>query len=205
MTQLEYHIKFPKARCLFNELKATFSIGKAKCRTVAIIYPIIHCFNPSGTLINSIIGTRGVVDETWSPYHYTFELTEKQRNDIAEIQIELVMLNVSNDNSLKFTECMLKDGEYTAEEYFAPDDDVSEVTVEFPRNTYVNLYSNNQEGDYLQIIRPDRTRITNQKLLKADTTVLVPHLAGETELDKPINIYMEYINQTEQTTNIKTV
>lgn len=208
VVQEEVKILFPKILNSFSGNEITFAINKMKCRTLAIVYFKVHCYNFDDTeiLLNSnpvYIGERWVVDEDYSSYHQTFTIDESILLNTREIQIELRLIKVDDDNPLYMTELMLIDGEF--KEYHAPNEAMNESSIEFINNSYANVYSNTRDGDYLQIIRPTKTPFTTKNLTRATETVLVPHLVGETDFDKPQNIFMEYINQTEQVTNIKSL
>ncbi len=218
MTQSEIRVLFPKISYGLVEGLNTFVINEMKCRTVSVVYMILHLydFENSEILVNNkpaYIGERWAVDNTYSKYGEKIYIQEEATEDVTkfipktianrtkEIQIELVLLNISDKNPLDFTECMLVRGEFTT--YHEPDEVIAEADIGFMDNAYANLY--NSSGDYLQIIRPNKDGFKTTKLTKSNCTVLVPHLAGEDDVDKPQNIFMEFMNQTEQTTNIKPV
>ena len=218
MVQSEIRIKFPKVKYQLADGLNTFVINEMKCRTVSVVYFILHLFNLDDEEILSdceplYIGERWVVDETWSSYKEEIYVQEEATEDVTkfipknitgrikDVQIELVLINISDDNNLYFTECMLMNGAFA--EYHEPEEVVAEAEIDFINNAYANVYPNGD--DYLQVIRPGKDSFTTTKLTKSNCTVLAPHLAGETELDKPQNLFMEFMNQTEQTTNIKPI
>ena len=206
VVQEEIKILFPTINNGFTGEEITFAINQMKCRTLAVVYFKLHCYdlNDNEILVNNDavhIGERWVVDSDYSSYVSTFDLDKEILLDTKKLQLELRLIRVNDDNPLYMSEIMLKNGSFT--EYHSPNEAMNESSIEFINNSYANMYSNNQEGDYLQIIRPTKTPFTTQNLTRATETVLAPHLVGETEHDKPQNIFMEYINQTEQFTNIK--
>ena len=223
MSQEEIYIKFPKIKAQFNEGINTFVINQMKCRTVSVVYMILHCYNLNDEEILTdcepyYIGERWVVDETWSSYIEEIQVLDDSETtptgkyipkDIAlrikDIQIELVLINVDDDNPLYFTECMFLNKEYDPTEgYHAPEEAVIEASVEFVNNSYANLY--NRNGDYLQVMRPaDKASFLTTKLTKNECTVLAPHIVGEDKVDKPENLFLEFLYQTEQTVNIKPI
>lgn len=205
--QEEIHILFPEQLHSMEEGKITFTINHMKCRTVAVMYYLFHAYDydENEILIEGNpfhIGSRWVIDETWSSYHDSFEVTKDALEDIFKIKIELVLINVDNDNPCYFTELMLQNGEF--ENYHHVNEDLVEANIEFINNAYVNLYPS-IDGSYLQIIRPNRTYFTTNTLSKSSLTVLAPHLPEEPSTDKPSNIFVEFAYQTEQTTNIKPI
>lgn len=205
--QEEVSIIFPRVSNQFNT-ENSFTINYMKSRTPSIYYFKVHCYHLNGSEILKesdafYVSQRMLVDATWNSYSQTFKFTEAELNTIKEIQIELRFILVDDDNPVYFTECMLLNREFEGE-WFETDKKDTEAEIGFVNNRYANLYTTN-EDDYLQIIRPTSTAFTTNKLSKSECSVLCPHLVGETEWDKPINLYMEFINQTEQTTNIKPI
>ena len=206
--QEEIHILFPAVSNQFNIVDNSFTINEMKCRTVSVVYFIAHAYEVNGNeiLINNQplhVGERWAVDETWSSYTENFNIPSEILSNINKVQIELVLINVDDANPLYFTECMLANTPFT--DYFDNNESISNADIGFINNAYVNLYTNDQEGDYLQIIRPYKTPFTNSTLAKSKCTVLAPHIASENYTDKPQNIFFEFLNQTEQETNIKPI
>ena len=205
--QEEIHILFPKQNHSMKDGTITFTINNMKCRTVAVIYYILHCYNFDGTeiLVENKpfhIGERWAVDETWSSYHDSFEMLEEELSEIYQIQIELVLINVNDNNPLHFTDIMFQNDEF--EMYHNVNEDLVEADIQFINNAYANLWGMDTEN-YLQVIRPNQNKFTTNKLTKDSLTVLAPHLFDEPSTDKPENIFVEFVYQTEQTTNIKPI
>lgn len=187
----------------------TFTINKLKCREggLAVVYYKLHLWNLDGEEVMTnndsfYIGKREVIGEVWKSYHDTFIIDEEILNAIKYIQIEIRFILTDDDNPIYFSELMLQNGEFT--EYHSPNEEMKEAVIGFNNNSYANLYDDDK-GDFLQIIRGDRVPFTTKVLSKAQNTVLAPHLVGEPLLDRPDNLFIEYINQKEQTTNIKMI
>lgn len=202
-------IFLPKVRNNLQGTEFTFTINQLKCDVggIAVVYYKLHLTNLNNEAILSNsdafhIGERAVVDEDWGSYHDTFTIVQNILNTIKYYQIELRFVLVDNDNPIYFSELMLQNG--TFETYHSTNETMEEAEIGFINNSYANLYDGEEE-DYLQIIRADRVPFTTTSLSKAENTVLVPHLVGEPPLDKPENVFMEYLHQTEQTTNIKMI
>ena len=206
MTQMEYHIWFPRQDANINETELTFSIGNMKCREYAVVFFILHAFDVHGNELHEINNEpayqqtdRWVVDSSYSQYVEPFSITPEMLDNLATIQIELVAIGVDDDNPLYMTQIMLTDEFFTT--YHAPNEVLAETDIGFIRNAYVNLYSNNFEG-YLQVIRPSKSSITDRTLPPNDVTVLAPHLDNEEDIDAPQNILYEFLNQVEEKTTI---
>lgn len=207
MSQEEIHIWTPLQEHELSDGDITFTINYMKCRTISVIYYKLHCYdyNEHEILIENKpfhIGERWVVDETWSSYHDTFNITSTELEEIYKIRLELILINVGDNNPLYLTELMLQNGLF--EEFHEPKESIVEAEIGFINNAYANLY-NNDNDNYLQIIRPNRTPFTTLKLTKDNWTVLAPHITGENPIDKPENLFVEFINQTEQEITIKPV
>ena len=191
--ETEYHIKFPKTPTLFVSSVVTFSINNIMSRLTSVLYFKLHCYDKSDTEIYTYTSPRWVIDTDWRRRTHTFDLPNGVEEDIVYTQIELVAIGVTSLNPLYFTECMLNEGLDIG--YHQPSEH-RELTVGFVNSRYVNLYS--QDGNFLQVIRPQGDRIETNKLLKSTCTVLAPHFQEESDIDDPVNIFMEFINQTEQ-------
>ena len=212
MSETEYHIKFPKTPTFFFSSTATFSINHIKSRLTSVLYFKLHCYDKTGTneiytyvsprwVINGDSVVDGVKKEGWTRRVRTFEIpsrevdgkTRSYTEDIVYTQIELIALGNDSENPLYFTECMLNEGEDIG--YHQPSEH-RELDVGFVNSRYVNLY--NKNGDFMQVIRPQGDKISTNKLLKSTCTVIAPHFDDESDVDDPINVFMEFINQTEQ-------
>ena len=168
---------------------------------------MLHCYNydMEEIIIENKpfhIGERWVIDETWSSYHDTFNITSEELEDIYQIRLELVIINVNDNNPLSMAELMLQNGEFS--EYHEPNEAIIDANIGFLNNAYVNMYTNNTDN-YLQVIRPYKTPFSTLNLEKAQCTVLAPHIISEPDVDKPQNLFMEFINQTEQVIDIEPI
>lgn len=207
--QEEIQIMLPKQISPFGEREITFSINNMKCEHLAVVYFKLHCYDleDNEILINDdayYVSKRWGVDNDWSTYYETFTIDENIFQRLKSIQLELRFVLVDSDNPIYFTQLMLQDTLYVEGDYHAPSEAQETSIVGFNKNTYVNLYKVDEE-DYLQVIRTSTNPFEIHSLSKNDETVLVPHIMGECEWDKPENIFVEYITQTEQFTTIKPI
>ena len=90
---------------------------------------------------------------------------------------------------------MFNEGEVIS--YHEPNEVVEKANIGLDKSGYANLY-NDDEDTYLQVIRPDKKQIRSDVLSKCHCTVLAPHIESEPSVDSPINLFLEFINQTEQ-------
>ena len=61
--------------------------------------------------------------------------------------------------------------------------------MKFNKSCYANLY--NEDGKFLQVIRPSKDDIFINKITASEVTVLAPHLEDEAEEDSPVNLFFE--------------
>lgn len=182
----------------------TFSIDKMKCRTISVVYFKLHAYDihDEEILVNNdalYIGRRWIVSEQFHTFYETFTISEEHLRKIKNMEIELVMIRVNANNPLTFTGVRLANDEYDGVHRVSDEENVIH-SIEFLNSGYVNLYS--EVDDYLQVIRPTKTPFTTKQLTRCKYTVLAPHLVGETALDNPTNLFIEFLNQHEQETNI---
>ena len=206
--QEEIRILFPRMKNRLTSGDNAFIINNIRCRTVGVVYMILHCYHLNGDeiLVENKpyhISDRWAIHSDWSKYYTIFNV-DTILNNLKEIQIELVLINIDDSNPLYFTECMLQDDGIIGD-YHAPDEAIVDAEIGFLNTKYANLYTNSQEGDYLQVIRPNGDSFMNSKLTKSNDTILAPHLTDEALTDKPQNIFVEFLNQTEQKTTIKSI
>ena len=197
--ELEYHIKLPKQTVMFSNNQLTFSVHRMKSRLPSVCYFIFHLYNRADVEIKTnqkpvYVSERWAIDKTYSTYYNTFEIDEEYVDRAVKYQIEMVFINVNSENPVYFNGLMLNEGEY--EEYHEPMETATDKEIAFLNSSYANLYSNNE--CYLQVIRPTRTKMHTNKLDASQYTVICPHFDEESDVDHPINIFMEFINQTEQ-------
>lgn len=208
MTQTEYHLRFPRFKNQIEDNDVTFAVANMKCgnpQGFAVVYFILHAYDVHSNELHSVgnkpvyTSKRWVVDNTYSAYQETFHISDALLDDFAFIMLEMVCIGVDDDNPLYFTNCMLTDEPYTA--YHAPNEAKEKATINLVNTCYAELYNNRFDG-FLQVIRPSKKAFTTEKITANDITVLAPHLNNEEEVDKPINIVMEFLNQRETKTNI---
>lgn len=194
MTETEYHLKFPATNRRFDEPELIFLINNVKCRLTSALYFILHCYDKYDVEVIKYTSPRWIIVDTYEKRSHNFKLPFV--DGIVKTQIELVALGINSENPLYFTECMLTETEgETDKDYCKPHQQIS-LDVGFQNNRYVNLY--NKDGNYLQVIRPQGDGIVTNNLKASPITVIAPHLHDEEDIDDPINIFMEFINQTEQ-------
>ena len=191
--ETEYHLTFPLTPVLFDSNELTFSINHIKSRLTSVLYFRFKCYNQSKTLIHTYTSPRWVIDTVYKRRSRTFTIPQDIVDSTYYTQIELVAVGIDSENPLYFTECMLNEGDDIG--YHTPKEHL-ELSVGFKNSRYVNLY--NSDGTFLQVIRPQGDGITTNKLNKSTCTVLAPHFSNESNVDDPINIFLEFINQTEQ-------
>lgn len=200
MSEIEYHLKFPVTSILFTETTLTFSINHIKSRLTSILYFKLYCYSKHlnndsepDTLIYTYNSPRWVIDTEYKRRSLTFEIPEDIVDKTAYTQIELIAIGINSENPLYFTECMLNEGEDIG--YHQPAEQIVRV-VGLKNSRYINLYNN--DGNYLQVIRPMGDNLTTNVLTKSTCSVLAPHFHDEEDIDDPVNIFLEFINQTEQ-------
>ena len=194
MTETEYQIIFPKQGINFNDNQLTFLINHIKSRVLSTLYFKLKLYDMEDNLIYTYTSDRWVIDTEYNSRSKTFSINEKKLALASQYSIELYAVGITSANPLYFNELMLAEGEVS--EYHKPSDIQEDVPVEFNKSSYVNLY--NFDGSYLQVIRPKRDGITTSKLTGSSCTVLAPHFEDEDIRDDPVDIFLEFINQTEQ-------
>lgn len=152
------------------------------------------------------IGT--VFSEDGMDYTQLFEIPTVLREATAYTQLEIVTMGIGSENPLYFNELQLQEATSLDEEdnpfaktgYHDPSELVRNHSVELPNGNYANLYTS--EGDYLQVIRPNREAFSTLQLDKAQYTILAPHFADEKDIDNHVAVFLEAMNQTEQTIDV---
>lgn len=196
--QVQYHLKFPVTQVLFTKTQLTFSINKIKSRLPSVLYFILHCYDMEMNEVYTYTSDRWVIGTVYEHRHTTFEIDSILLDDFAYTQIELVTMGIDSENPLYFTECMLQEGEW--DEYHTPNEVAQSWFVGFKTNTYANLYNN--DGDYLQVIRPHKEAFHTDKLDKAEVTILAPHFEDDEDFDDDVAVFIEAMNQREQTIDV---
>lgn len=203
MFQLKYHLLFPKTQILFDDEDLTFSINKIRSRKPSVLYFILHCYRMNGEEIlveNKPVFTssRWVIGTVYDHYEEAIHINKEIIEETTHTQIELITLGVDSENPLYFTEIMLQEGDFNS--YHTPSEVQKSVKINFLNNHYVNLHDKN--GNYLQVIRPNKESFFTDKLTGAEITILAPHFEEESEVDSHISVFLESMNQTEQTINV---
>ncbi len=211
MTDYEYSLKFPKTPVVFMDETLTFAIYKMKSRLPSAVYFILHLYDEDDKELTNpvkvdgqtiygepvyILKNRWVVDDTYSTYHETFDIPLEFIEQSVYYQIELRTYNVTSENPLYFREVMFNEGEFELEHHVS-NEAMKNVDIGFNKSSYANLYNDTLET-YLQVIRPNRDAITTGELTGSSCTVLAPHIPSESSVDDPINLFLEFINQTDQ-------
>lgn len=200
----QFKINSQKFHHNIQDNKITFAIDQMRCRTLSVVYFKLHAYDihDEEILVNNdalYIGKRWIVSEEFRTFYETFSISTEQLQKIKDLQIELVMIRINANNPLEFAGVRLANGEYDGIHRVSDEENVIH-SIEFLNSGYANLYGSGD--DYLQVIRPTKTPFTTNQLTRCKCTVLAPHLVGETALDNPTNLFMEFINQHEQETNI---
>ena len=225
---LEYRLKLPIVRRNFENTELTFSIGHIRSRRPSIMYFKLHCYDvtatktiddetgefiysgeilvddkPVYTSDRTVIGTSygdepSYVNSFTIPSKYT--VNNKQHDlidDTFYYVLEIITLGVDSENPLYFNQLMLQEGsEYNG--YHEPEemDKMNSHVINLLQNLYANLYD--YEGNYLQVIRPNKEPFNTNNLSKAKYTILAPHFADDDGVDSHISVFLEAMNQTEQ-------
>ena len=205
-------IKFPYDYFKATTTTVTFSIGHIRCRTSCIIQVILHLYDLNGTEIgydytreevinyaNAYEGFYTAIGYSYVPFIEEMLLPKKLVETAAYYQLEIVTYGITSENPLYFNRCMFQEGIYNG--YHTPNELHLNAMIEFNKNCYANLYFD--DDDYLQVIRPaDKRHFGTKKIHQDPYTILVPHISSEPSIDDPVNILLEFINQTEQKINI---
>lgn len=203
---IEYRLKLPKQNVLFDTVDLTFSINHLRSRRPSIIYFILHLYDMSNNEIlvddnpvfvseRSVVGTKFDLEN--ADYVYTFSIPQSALDSAVYNQLEIRTLGVDSENPLYFSELMLQEGtEYNG--YHVPQelDKMNSHTIELPSNLYANLYD--KDGNYLQVIRPNKEQFNTNTLNKAQYTILAPHFESDEDVDSHIAVFLEAMNQREQ-------
>lgn len=216
--QLQYHIFFPKTQILFEKNDLTFSIGNIRSRRPSVLYFHLHCYDIDGDLIK-VDGNGNIIDKTSGAYAnghtvYTsdrwvigtvyehrqspIEISKEIIENTVYTQIEIVTMGIDSENPLYFNRVMLQEDEY--KEYHQPSEVETSLLVGFNNNTYANLFKS--DGDYLQIIRPKKEPIHTNYIDKGELTILAPHFDDDVDFDDDVAVFIEAMNQREQTIDV---
>ena len=195
---VDYHLLLPKITIGFGMNDLTFSINKIRSRKPSVLYFRFHCFNMSEELIYTYNSSRWVIGTVYEHREEEFSLTDEVIEATTYAQIELVLLGVDSENPLYFTEVMLQNGDF--KEYHQPSEVATSLPIKFNNNTYANLYKD--DGDYLQVIRPNKEPLHTNMLDKSKITILAPHFDDDKDFDDDVAVFIEAMNQREQTIDV---
>jgi hypothetical protein len=191
---VEYHLIFPKTQIQFDATQLTFSIEHIKSRFTSVLYFILRCYDKDDNLIYAYKSPRWVIDTIYKRRFKTFDIGGNIVDETVYTQLELVSVGTSSENPLYFNGLMLNTGKDLGGHH-TPNEQVTR-SVGFINTRFANLY--NVDGNFLQVIRPSGKAFTTDRLEKDGCTVIAPHFYDEDDVDDPINIFYEFINQTEQ-------
>ena len=203
---MEYRLKLPKQNKMFDTVDLTFSIAHLRSRRPSIIYFILHLFDinndeiliedkPVFTSERNVVGTKFDLEN--ADYVYPFTISQSALDETIYSQLEIVTIGIDSENPLYFGGLMLQEGhEYNG--YHVPQemDKMNNHTIELPNNLYANLYD--IDGNYLQVIRPNKEAFNTNKLNPAQYTILAPHFEDDADVDSHVAVFLEAMNQTEQ-------
>lgn len=201
MTVVVQRLRFPDIQMqLESDGTVAISIQYIKSRNGAVLYPIVQTYNVNDTLMQSQ-NCAWFITKDYETYYHNF--TFNNPHDVKFVRVYFQFFGVTSENPVWFTEIMLSSKEYDEEtSYHVPNQVEKDLNIDFLKNNYVNLYD--EDGDYLQIIRPNQDRITNNTIYRTENcTILAPHIEAESEWDNPVNIFYEVMNQREQLINIE--
>ena len=185
---------FDRQKVEFSDDELTLSVGHIKSRTVSAIYFNLKLYNFNEELIHTYTSDRWLISHSYQRRHTTFNIPTDIVDKAVYMQLELVGVGASSENPIYFNELMLNEGEY--KKYHDNSKKNKSVRIKFNKSSYANLY--NEDGKFLQVIRPTQGDIFTNKITASEITILAPHLEDEEEEDNPINLFFEYINQKEQ-------
>jgi hypothetical protein len=165
----------------------------------------------SFTIINDDESTTYYVKgfEYWENYNYASgrhisvdildlsNLTTMTDLDIWQIKAPInKMILSSSVNNITCTNINADDdiGIKAVHEFSVPEENASYKTVDGV------LYT--KDGTYLQVIRPNLNDFSTDKLDGAEYTVLAPHFDDEPDVDGHVAVFLECMNQTEQTIDV---
>lgn len=217
---MEYKLKLPLQRRLFDDTTLTFTINHIRSRRPSVMYFKFHCYgiectkqiieetgevwytdeiylegteNPVYTSPRTVIGTAYGNEPS---YTHTFPIPDVIE-DTVYCMVEIILLGIDSENPLYFNQLMLQEGnQFNGYHDPLEMDKMNNHTIELLDSLYANLYD--LDGNYLQVIRPNKEHFNTNSLLGAKHTILAPHFAEENEVDSHVAVYLEAMNQTEQ-------
>ena len=226
--EIKYHLLLPKQERLFDENELSFTINHIKSRQPSVLYFILHLFDVDGNEIylngstvtqstndltdgytesskesecafvspRKAIGT--VFSQEGKDFTHNFNIVDALIESSTYMQLELVTMGVTSENPLYFSEMMFQEGEFS--QFHEPSELLNYHKIELPSNTYVNLYD--KDGNYLQVIRPNQEEFSTASLDGAKYSILAPHFDDDKDVDDHTAVFLEAMNQTEQTIDV---
>ena len=179
---------------LFLDNSLSFSIEHIRSREPSTLYFIVKFYDMHDTLLYTYTSKRWIIDTVYNTRFRNFSIPSDVADDTAKFDLTLVACGISSENPLYFVGLMFQEGEYS--DYHTVSEAITSAKIGFNKSSYANLY--NLDGTFLQVIRPSRADMHTDKLDKCPCTVLAPHLIDENVFDDSINIFLEFVNQTDQ-------
>lgn len=196
---ISYSIKFPQTPVLFETGDIlTFSINHIKSRHPSIVEFRLHCYDMSDEEIAVYTSPRLVITTEYTHQEHEFNVESNIRDNTVYTMVEMITYGIDNDNPLYFSEIMLNEGSYDG--YHTPSEEVTSARIDFMNNSYVNLYD--RDANYLQVIRPNKESFNTDVLNGAEVTILAPHFDDDNSFDDDVSVFIEALNQTNQTINV---
>ena len=190
-----YKVTFPKMQCNFTKNVLSFTINQIKSRLPSVLYFTLTLYDMKDTEIYNYTSPRAVIGTVYDTYTHTIpEIDKDIISQCSKYQLEMYPLGIDSENPLYFTELMFQEGEFDV--YHTPSEYIREHLVDLINNNYANLYDD--EGNYLQVIRPNMEDFHTSTLDGAEVTILAPHFNDEEEIDNHISVFYEAMNQTDQ-------
>ena len=190
----EYHIKLPKTDAIFLDNDLSFSINHIRSREPSSLYFVVKFYDMHDTLLHTYTSKRWMIDTIYTTRYRNFSIPSDVADATAKYQITMITEGISSENPLYFVGLMFQEGDYS--DYHTVSEQITDAKITFNKSSYANLY--NHDGTFLQVIRPSKADMHTDKLDKCACTVLAPHLVEEDIFDDPINIFLEFVNQTDQ-------
>lgn len=208
--QIKYKLTFPKTQIRITNPELDFMIGNIKSRQISVAYFKFYGFDYHNNQIVDYTSERFMVTTSYRRVDNVFNLkdlfyederySDERKYTVADLDnyfIEMYLIGIDSENPLYMNHLMLceYDGD-DEKEWHSTNEEKEEVEVGFSQNCYANLYNN--DDTFLQLIVPNKERMTTTKILPSQNVILVPHIPNESTWDNPINIFYEYMYQIEQ-------
>lgn len=202
MAMSKYKLTFPKTKISITQNTLTFYIGHIKSRLPSILYFKFYGYDLKNNLISEYTSDRWVITTEYTEQYETFTVpftTDKNVEDLDTYQMEVYLIGVDSEKPLYMNKLQLNEGDKI--EYHTPNEEQTDVQIGLRNTLFANIYNNN--GNFLQIIRPNQESFTLKKLTPSKTTILAPHLDSEPDIDNATAIFYEYMYQKEQVIGVE--